>query len=312
MARPHFADELLRRCRDRGTQVVVGLDPRFDRLPADVTEPALAEFGPCPRAAARAFRDFNRAVIGRVAEHVVAVKVQVAFYEQLGCAGMEAYAETLRYAREKGLLVIGDVKRNDIAATAAAYAAAHLGGGGAVEDSDDFVADAITVNPYLGGDGVRPFLEAAAPRGRGVFVLVRTSNPSAVEIQDLDCGGEPLCGRLARLVDEWGAQYRGSSGYSALGAVVGATFPDELVGLRRRMPHAVLLVPGFGAQGAGVADVAGAFDADGGGAVVNASRSVIFAWERPPYSDSYGPEHWHEAVAQAAADMRAQIWAATH
>ncbi|MFO7956829.1 MAG: orotidine-5'-phosphate decarboxylase [Candidatus Brocadiia bacterium] len=255
---------------------------------------------------------FNRAVVDAVAEHAVAVKPQVAFYERLGCDGMRAYAETIRYARDRDLLVIGDVKRNDIASTAAAYAAAHLGGTGDGQPAaDDFHADAITINPYLGADGVRPFLEAASAAGRGLFVLVKTSNPSSVDMQDLDTGGASVYERVADLVEQWGEPFRGDSGYSLLGAVVGATFPGELAALRERMPHTPFLVPGFGAQGGGVEDVVPAFDVNGTGAVVNSSRGIIFAWERSPYEEEFGDTLWGDAIAAAAADMRRDLWSAT-
>jgi orotidine-5'-phosphate decarboxylase len=309
MTRPHFGDALTAAMRHKQSQVVVGLDPRPERLP-DELRPADGAFGDAP-AAAEAIKAFNEAVVEQVAEFAVAVKPQVAFYEQLGCAGMEAYAHAIAVARAHGLMVIGDAKRNDIASTAAAYAAAHLGGADAPFASD-FVADAVTINPYLGSDGVRPFLETAAATGRGVFALVKTSNRSSAELQDLDCGGAPLYEQVADLVEEWGAAYRGHEGYSCLGAVVGATYPEELVRLRGLMPHTLLLVPGFGAQGGDLDSVKGAFDADGLGAVVNSSRGIIFAWEQAPYDQAYGPGRWRDAIRAAAADMRGILWDATH
>jgi len=304
MPERHFADELMGRIRGRQSQVVVGLDPRIARLPDEILNSTAG--------AADAALAFNRAVIDAVAEHAVAVKPQVAFYERLGCDGMRAYAQTIRYAGARGLLVVGDVKRNDIASSASAYAAAHLGGS---EDgqpvANDFHVDAITINPYLGTDGVRPFLEAAAAAGRGLFALVKTSNPSSVEVQDLDTGGASVYERVADLVEQWGEPYRGESGYSLLGAVVGATFPGELSALRRRMPHTPFLVPGFGAQGGGVEDAVAAFDTDGTGAVVNSSRNIIFAWQRAPYDEEFGEARWRDAIAAAAADMRGRLWAAT-
>ncbi|MHC4788838.1 MAG: orotidine-5'-phosphate decarboxylase [Planctomycetota bacterium] len=306
----HFADLLFETMRRKTSQVVVGLDPRLDRLPAALRP---AREAASPAAAADAIVAFNRAVLDAVQEHAAAVKCQVAFYERFGCEGMRAYAETLRAAREAGLIVIADVKRSDIASTAVAYADAHLG---PLQESpfaaDDFLADAVTVNPYLGGDGVGPFVEAAAAHGRGVFALVKTSNPSSVEIQDVDCGGAPLYERVAELVEDWGEAFRGRGGYSALGAVVGATFPDELARLRSLMPNAPLLVPGFGAQGGGLEEVAGAFDVEGEGAIVSSSRGIIYAWECAPYAEQYGEDRWQEAVAAAAADMRQQLWGATH
>jgi len=300
MTPTNFADRLCTEIARKQSQVVVGLDPRLGRLPEE-----LRPSGNDVRKAAEAFIAFNRLVIEAVSRHAVAVKPQVAFYEALGCEGMRAYAETIRLAREAGLLVIGDVKRNDIAGTAAAYAAAHLGTP-AGEGGGDFVADAITVNPYLGEDGIRPFVNSAAAHGRGLFALVKTSNPSSADIQDLDCGGRPLYERVAALVERWGAPHRGACGYSCLGAVVGATFPDELARLRELMPHTLFLVPGFGAQGGGVGDVLAAFDADGLGAVVNSSRGIIFAYERRPSVP------WQRAVADAAAEMRRALWQATH
>jgi len=304
MPERHFADALLEACRRKRSQVVVGLDPRLDRLPAELREGDAAP-GPAERILA-----FNRNVIDAVAESAAAVKCQIAFYEQLGCAGMAAYAETIRHAKNCDLIVIADAKRGDIASTASAYAAAHLGGhdGGV----DDFVADALTVNPYLGSDGVRPFVNAAVTTGRGLFVLVKTSNPSSTELQDLDCGGRPLYEHVASLVSAWGAPHKGEGGYSPVGAVVGATFPEELARLRALMPHTPLLVPGFGAQGGGVQDVLPAFDERGEGAVVNSSRGIIFAWHRAPYAERFGEKGWRDAVRAAAADMRDQLWQGTH
>ena len=204
MTTENFADRLLERCRAARSQVVVGLDPRFDRLPDELSRAAVNDFGETPRAVAEAFLAFNRAVIDAAGDVVAAFKPQAAFYEQYGCEGMRAYARTIAYARGQGHIVIGDVKRNDIASTAAAYAAGHLGGGQGGSGSNDFVADAITVNPYLGADGVEPFLQAAASGGRGVFALVKTSNPSSRDIQDADCEGAPLYERVARLVEQWG------------------------------------------------------------------------------------------------------------
>jgi orotidine-5'-phosphate decarboxylase len=309
----NFADLLADRVLSKSSQVIVGLDPVLERLPEDVAGPALAWHGRTPIGAAEAIIAFNRAVIDAVAEHAVGVKLQIAFFERFGLEGMRAYADAIRYARGKGLIVIGDVKRGDIAGTAAAYAAAHLGATSPEAlSADDFVADAVTVNPYLGSDGVRPFIEAAAANGRGLFVLVKTSNPSSAEAQDLDCGGAPLYERIGALVAEWGEPYRGRSGYSLVGAVVGATFPTQLVALRRLMPHSPFLVPGFGAQGAGVDDVIGAFDSQGLGAVVSSSRGIIYACESPPYRETYGASRWCEAVRAAACDMRRQLWQATH
>jgi len=310
MVQANFADSLMDCVRRKQSQLVVGLDPRLDRLPAQLWPPDAEHTA---AAAAEAILVFNGAVLDAVAEHVVAVKCQAAFYEEFGSEGMRAYAATLRAARDRQLIAIGDVKRNDIASTAAAYASGHLGSvGGSGAPPSDFVADAVTVNPYLGSDGVMPFVEAAAANGRGVFALVKTSNPSSVEIQNLESGGRPVYVHVGELVEEWGRPYRGQCGYSLLGAVVAATFPGDLATLRKLMPGTLFLVPGLGAQGGRVGDVAGAFDARGLGAVVNSSRDIIFAWERAPYNQEFGEARWQEAIETAAADIRARLWAATH
>jgi orotidine-5'-phosphate decarboxylase len=310
MVKANFADVLMDCARRKQSQLVVGLDPRLDRLPVELRPPDGARTS---AAAARAIVTFNCAAMDAVADHAVAVKCQVAFYEELGCEGMRAYAATLQAARDRQLIVIGDVKRGDIASTAAAYASGHLGPAGRdAAPSSDFIADAITVNPYLGSDGVMPFVEAAAANGRGVFALVKTSNPSSVEIQNLESGGLPVYVHVGELVEGWGRPYCGQCGYSLLGAVVAATFPGDLARLRKLMPGTPFLVPGLGAQGARVGDVVGAFDGHGLGAIVNSSRDIIFAWERPPYDEEYGEARWQEAIEAAASDLRARLWAATH
>jgi len=305
----HFFDAFSERMAAKRSQVVVGLDPQVEQFPQAVLSEAVAACGQTSAGAARAILQFNRAVIDAVTEHAAAVKCQIAFYEKWGLEGLRAYCETIAYARQKGLVVIGDVKRNDIGSTARAYASAHLGPGrdGRWEGSDDLVADAITVNAYLGYDGVAPFLERASESGRGVFALVKTSNPSSGDIQDRPSGGRLLYECIGELVEKWGEPYRGRLGYSVLGAVVGATYPETLRELRSAMPHTFFLVPGFGAQGAGVEDVLGAFDEKGGGAVVSASRSIIYAYDGEAASD-----RWQDAVRAAARRMQTSLWEATH
>jgi orotidine-5'-phosphate decarboxylase len=256
----NFADRLTDAVLAKGNPVVVGLDPRVDQMPAFVE-------------AERPIASFHEHVVAAVAPLVPAVKLQVAFYEAHGLAGMRAFAETIATAREAGLIVIGDVKRNDVDSTARAYADAYLG---RVPELD---CDAITVSPYLGRDSLEPFVEACADRGRGLFVLVKTSNPGSGDIQDERTGdGRTVAERVAGLVDELGAPLVGEHGYSAIGAVVGATYPEQAVALRARMPRALVLVPGYGAQGGTGADAAASFGADGLGAVVNASRSITYAY----------------------------------
>lgn len=307
-----FADRLTETILAREAPVVVGLDPDLGRLPPCVLPERPGEPGEPgepedPAAAARAIGEFNRAIIDAVYDLVPAVKPQIAFYERLGLDGLEAYAATVEHARHRGLLVIGDVKRGDIGSTAAAYAEGHLGDRPLETSRPGLVADAVTVNPYLGSDGVAPFIEHASRHGRGLFVLVKTSNPSSGELQDLAVAGEgghrTLYEVVASLVARWGTGAGiGASGYSPVGAVVGATYPDHARRLRRLMPHAIFLVPGYGAQGAGADDVVPCFDGRGLGAVVSASRSVLYAWQRSGEGDRFA-EHARREVQRMIADI---------
>ncbi|MEX0712226.1 MAG: orotidine-5'-phosphate decarboxylase [Pirellulales bacterium] len=232
---------------------------------------------------------------------VPAVKPQSACFEQLGPAGMQALADVVRYARQRGLLVLLDGKRNDIGSTAAAYAEGFLGA------DSPWGADALTVNPYLGDDSLQPFVEVAGRRQAGLFVLVKTSNPGAGQFQDLESGGVALYLRVAQCVERLAEQTAGAAGYGYVGAVVGATYPEQLSALRAAMPHAWLLVPGFGSQGGTARDVIGAFDPAGLGAVINNSRGIIFAHSRREYRDRFGDARWQEAVAAATRDMIDQL-----
>lgn len=267
----------------RANPTVAGLDPDWAKLPAFLKESAVRAHGATLEAAAAAVLDFNRAVIDALCGIVPAVKPQCAYYERLGWPGMRALAETIAYARQKGLFVITDAKRGDIGATMAAYAEAHLGGveiGGAVQTP--FGADALTVNAYLGSDGVLPVLEVCKREDKCCFILAKTSNPSSGEVQDKAVDGRPLYERMGRLCERWSAQAAGGGpgDYGMAGAVVGATYPAELGALRKALPHTFFLVPGYGAQGGGAADVLPAFDEQGGGAVVNSSRAILYAWRK--------------------------------
>ena len=299
-----FADRLdaaVRRCRN---PVLVGLDPRTESLPAEILGDRQ---NPGPAEAAAAYGRFCRGVIDVVAPLVAAVKPQAAFFEQLGPAGMDVLAGVIRYAQEKNLLVILDGKRNDIGSTATAYAQGLLGPGG----QGSWGADALTVSPYLGDDSLVPFVDVAAKRGAGVFVLVKTSNPGGRMFQDLVAEGRPLYRHVAEYVERQAAATAGQCGYGLVGAVVGATYPAQLVELRAAMPHTWFLVPGFGSQGGTAADVAAAFDARGCGAIVNNSRGIIFAHAIKPYSERYGAARWQAAVEAATRDMIEQLRAAT-
>jgi orotidine-5'-phosphate decarboxylase len=295
----HFADHLLTACLEKNSRLVVGLDPHPQLLPPHIIEAQKKDTDATRRQIiAQAIIAFNKAVIEAVADYAVAVKPQLSLYEPWGPAGIAAYEATVEAAHQAGLLVIADAKRNDIGSSAEGYAAAFLGAATGVDTCDatapSWEADAITINPYLGSDGVAPFL-LRADRGKGVFALVRTSNPSAAQIQNLLVGETPVFMKVAELVHAWGAKILGESGYSALGAVVGATDPSAAKTLRRLMPHTIFLVPGFGAQGGSVADVAVAFDQDGLGAIVNSSRDILFAYRK------HGDERAYASLARQAA-----------
>jgi len=303
VANSHFADRLVDAVRRTGTPVLVGLDPRYELIPRGLqTGDANG-----PREKAQAFVAFCRGVIDVVADLVPAVKPQAAFFEQLGPAGMAALAEVINYARAKNLLVIVDGKRNDIGSTATAYADGYLGDA----TNSAWGADALTVSPYLGDDSLTPFIDTAGRRGGGIFVLVKTSNPGGKTFQDLVADGRPVYRHVAEHVERYAADTAGRYGYGLVGAVVGATYPDQAVELRAGMPHTWFLVPGFGRQGGTARDVAGAFAKDGLGAIVNNSRGIIFAHARREYATRYGDARWQGAVEAATREMIAQLAADT-
>jgi len=294
-----FADRVVAAVRRKGNPVVVGIDPRPEELPPGFLDRFPADRG----GVAEALKEFGRAVVDVAAPLAPLLKFQAAFYEAYGPEGMAALHATLEHARERDVLVILDGKRNDIGSTADAYARAYLGKepvGGAYQSS--WSADALTVNPYLGSDGVTPFVRIAAREKKGIFVLVRTSNASAREFQDLVCDGRPLYRHVAERLKEWGKGKEGAAGYNLVGAVVGATYPAELAELRSESPGILFLVPGYGAQGGEAKDIAAGFDADGLGALVNSSRGIAFAYNKPAYRDRFG-DRWERAVEQALRDM---------
>lgn len=301
-----FGDRLAEAVRRVGNPVLVGLDPRWDELP-DSIKALAGNFadGPLPaqrgRAAAAAYVLFCRDVIDVVATRVAAVKPQVAFFEQLGPAGMAALADVIRHAHSRGLLVIVDAKRHDIGSTAEAYADGWLG------PDSPWGGDALTIGPYLGDDSLTPFVSAAESRGAGLFVLVKTSNPGGGQFQDLQADGQPIYRHVAAHVERLAAKSAGASGYGSSGAVVGATYPAQLAELREAMPHAWLLVPGYGSQGGTARDVAPAFDSNGLGAIINNSRGIIFAHRRKEYAEHFSADRWQDAVAAATDDMIAQL-----
>lgn len=277
---------------------MVGLDPRLANLPESLTANVAPESA---EQVAQAFERFCREVIDAVAGQVAIVKPQAAFFEQYGPPGMLALANTIAHARSRGLLVLLDGKRNDIGSTATAYAQAYLG------DSSAWQADALTVSPYLGDDSLTPFVEQAHQVDAGVFVLVKTSNPGSGTFQDRSLDGAPLYQQVGQLVEQLACQRKGECGYGQIGAVVGATYPEQLAQLREQMPHSWFLVPGFGAQGGTAEDVAPAFDSRGIGAIVNSSRAIIFAYQREPYAQQMGQARWQDAVAAATRDTAEQL-----
>jgi orotidine-5'-phosphate decarboxylase len=298
----HFADRLAAAVTDKGNPVLVGLDPRYDQLPAALRTAEASDYV----GQAAAFRKFCEGVIDVVAPLVPAVKPQAAFFEQLGPPGMTALVEVIHYARQRELLVIIDGKRNDIGSTATAYAEGYLGD----EQHSAWAGDALTVSPYLGEDSLSPFVETAGRRGAGIFVLVKTSNPGGGMFQDLVADGLPIYRHVAAYVERTAAATSGDCGYGLAGAVVGATYPDQAAELRRAMPHAWFLVPGYGSQGGTARDAATSFDMQGLGAIVNNSRGIIFAHARKEYA-AFGEARWQEAIAAATQAMIDELRAET-
>lgn len=311
MSDKNFADRLIAAVKEKGNPICVGLDPRLELIPKHLKKKALEAGGTPMKAAADAILEFNKGILDAVADIVPVVKPQIAFYELFGHDGVWAYQETLKYAKSKGLITIADAKRNDIGSTAAAYAQAFLGEVEMFEDMGQevvvpiFDADSITVNAYLGWDGIKPFVEEGAKYGKGIFALVKTSNPSGADLQDLELkeGGQ-VYEVMGALMDSWGDDYIGESGYSLVGAVVGATYPAQAAALRKIMPKAIFLVPGYGAQGGGAEDVKLCFNSDGLGAVVNSSRGITFAYTK---KDGFSEESYAEAAREAVEDMKKDL-----
>lgn len=294
MSSTNFADRLADAVKLKGNSVLVGIDPRAQQLPIGWID----QFG---GDIVRAVEEFGKAVLHTVASLVPAVKFQMAFFEALGPQGLVALENTAKLARELGLLVIMDGKRNDIGSTAAAYSAAYVGDP-ETRQMPVWTSDALTINPYLGSEGITPFLQGCSTSGTGLFLLVRTSNPSAGEFQDLVADGKPIYRHVADRMLGWAAPFTGNCGYSSLGAVVGATSPAQLAELRQVLKGIWILVPGYGAQGGTAADVAVAFDENGLGAIVNNSRGITFAYQKSEYATRFG-SNWQLAVREATLRM---------
>ena len=298
-------DRMIEKIAQLQNPTVAGLDPKLSYIPEYIREKALKEYGKTLEAAAAAVLEYNRGLIDALCGIVPAVKPQAAYYEAFGWQGVKVLAETIAYAKEKGMFVITDGKRNDIGTTMEAYAAAHLGKTEVEgEVLTPFGADALTVNGYLGSDGIAPVAKVCKEQDRGMFVLVKTSNPSSGELQDRVLeDGMTVYRTMGERCEEWGKELPGKYGYSGVGAVVGATYPKQLGELRKALPHTFFLVPGYGAQGGGAKDVAPAFDAKGLGAIVNASRSILCAWQKT----GAAPEDFAKAAAAEAVRMRDDI-----
>ena len=299
--------KLIDKIQRTNAPIVVGLDPMLSYIPEHIKAAAFAEFGETLEGAAEAVWQYNKAIVDATYDLIPCVKPQIAMYEQFGIPGLIAFRKTVDYCHGKGLLVIGDVKRGDIGSTSAAYATAHLGsvevGGKSFVPFDE---DFATVNPYLGSDGVKPFLEVCNKEDRGIFLLVKTSNPSSGEFQDRLIDGRPLYEWVGEKVAEWGEASMDGA-YSNVGAVVGATYPEMGKILRKIMPKAFILVPGYGAQGGTAEGLKPYFNEDGLGAIVNSSRGIIAAYKQAKYADRFTPENFADASRQAVIDMTEDI-----
>ena len=297
-------DRLIEKIKEKGNPSVVGLDPKPDYIPPQIMNKHIGQKGETLQAAADAYFEFNCGLIDALAHLVPAVKPQSAFYELLGPSGVDAFKKTVTYARGKGLYVIADAKRNDIGSTAEAYSEAYLGSVRIGETMHKaFDCDALTVSAYLGSDGIKPFIQVCAREDKAIFALVKTSNKSSGELQDLMVGDEQVYVLMGKLLERISVETMGQYGFSAVGAVIGATYPEELGQMRQKLQNTFFLVPGYGAQGGTASDVAGAFDQRGLGAIVNSSRGIICAWKKT----GRGGEDYMEAAAAAAVKMRDDI-----
>lgn len=299
-------NKLIAKIQKTKAPIVVGLDPMLSYIPEHIQKKAFEEYGETLEGAAEAIWQFNKEIVDKTYDLIPAVKPQIAMYEQFGIEGLKAYKKTIDYCKSKDLVVIGDIKRGDIGSTSAAYAVGHLGkiqvGSKCYVPFDE---DFATVNPYLGSDGVKPFIEVCQEEGKGIFVLVKTSNPSSGEFQDQLVDGRPLYELVGEKVAQWGEEHMGAT-YSYVGAVVGATYPEMGAVLRKLMPKTFILVPGYGAQGGQGKDLVNFFNEDGLGAIVNSSRGIIAAYKQEKYA-SFGPENFGDASRAAVEDMAADI-----
>ena len=298
-------DNLIDKIKEMNNPTVIGLDPRYDMLPECIK----MKYTQDVKGACEAFLEFNKELIDATCDIIPAVKPQIAFYEMFGIEGMRVFDETCKYAKEKGMIVIADMKRGDIGTTAQAYSNAAIGKT-KIGDIDHSIFDVefVTVNPYLGTDGVKPFVDDCAKYGKGIFILVKTSNKSSGEIQDLKTeDGEEIYKKVAKLVNEWGKELVGKYGYSSISAVVGATYPKQLKELRELMPQVYFLIPGYGAQGGKAEDIALGFDEKGLGGIINASRSLMCAYKSDKWKDKFTETEFAKATRAEAIRMRDEL-----
>ena len=300
-------NKLINKIQKTKAPIVVGLDPMLSYVPEHIQKKVFAEYGETLEGAAEAIWQFNKEIVDKTYDLIPAVKPQIAMYEQFGIEGLKAYKKTVDYCKSKDLVVIGDIKRGDIGSTSAAYAVGHLGkvqvGSKTYAGFDE---DFATVNPYLGSDGVKPFIDVCKQENKGLFILVKTSNPSSGEFQDQKIDGKPLYELVGEKVAQWGEEHMGESGYSYVGAVVGATYPEQGEILRKVMPKSFILVPGYGAQGGKGKDLVHFFNEDGLGAIVNSSRGIIAAYKQDAYA-KFGAENFGDASRAAVEAMIADI-----
>ena len=298
-------DNLIDKIKEKNNPTVIGLDPRYEMIPKCITQ----KYAPTLEGASKAIIEFNKRLIDATYDIIPAVKPQIAFYEMFGIEGMKAFKETCEYAKKKGMLVIADIKRGDIGSTAEGYSNAFLGKTkiGSKEERI-FDVEFVTLNPYMGIDSIKPFIEDCKKYNKGIFVLIKTSNPSSGDIQDVKMeNGEELYTKVAKLVENWGEELRGEYGYSSVGGVVGATYPEQIESLRKIAPHTFFLIPGYGAQGGKANDIAKAFDNNGIGGIVNSSRGLMCAYKSDLWKNKYTEEEFEKATRAEALRMKGDL-----
>ena len=301
----NIIDQLIEKIKMMKNPTVIGLDPRYEMLPKCVKE----KYPKTLEGVGQAIIEYNKALIDAIYDIIPAIKPQIAFYEMYGIPGMQAFKETCEYAKQKGMFVIADIKRGDIGSTAQGYSNAYLGKTKIEEKEQSlYDIDFVTVNPYMGTDCVKPFIDDCKKYNKGLFILVKTSNPSSGELQDVKLeNGEEVYTRVAKYVEKWGEELRGEYNYSSISAVVGATYPEQLKQLRQIAPHTYFLIPGYGAQGGKAEDIALGFDENGLGGIVNASRSLMCAYKSDMWKDKFEEKDYAKATRAEAIRMKEEL-----